>query len=114
MRASRAPHAAACGAVALLVTGLLSGARSGAPRSPLVDIAAFQFAPARLSVTVGDTVVWSNADIVPHTATALEGGAWDSGTIATKGRWAYVVRQRGTVEYHCALHPSMRGTLEAK
>jgi plastocyanin len=113
MRASRAPRAIACGAVALLVTALLTGAGRAAPRSHRVDIAGFQFAPARVSVAVGDTVVWSNGDIVPHTATALE-GAWDSGTIATKGRWAYVVRQRGTVEYHCALHPSMRAILEAK
>jgi plastocyanin len=78
-----------------------------------VNIAGFQFAPTRVTVAVGDTVVWSNGDIVPHTATALE-DVWDSGTIATKGRWAYVVRQRGTVEYHCALHPSMRGTLDAR
>jgi plastocyanin len=112
MNLSRASHALACGAAALVVIGVLSGAARTAPRSHLVDIAGFQFAPARVTVAVGDTVLWVNGDIVPHTATALE-GAWDSGTIATKGRWAYVVRQRGTVEYHCALHPSMRGTLDA-
>jgi plastocyanin len=112
MRASRASQAFACGATLLLI-GLLSGARHAAPRSHLVNITGFQFAPASVSVAVGDTVLWSNGDIVPHTATALE-GRWDSGTIATKGRWAYVVRQRGTVEYHCALHPSMRGTLDVR
>jgi plastocyanin len=113
MRAPRLSHAFACGTAALLVTGLLTAARRAAPRSHQVDITGFQFAPARVSAALGDTVVWSNADIVPHTATALE-GAWDSGTIATKGRWMYVVRQRGTVEYHCVLHPGMKGTLEAR
>jgi plastocyanin len=113
MRTPRASHALACGAAALLGAVFLLGAASSPPRSHVVAIAGFEFAPSRITVAVGDTVTWVNQDIVPHTASAPAGG-WDSGTIASKGRWTVVVREAGRVEYQCALHPSMKGTLVAK
>ena len=110
MRRTRAPRALARGAAALLCVGLLSGAGSVRPRSHVVQIAAFAFVPPRVTVARGDTLTWVNEDIVPHTATAAQ-GAWDSGTIAAKGRWTVVVRAGGRVDYQCTLHPSMTGTV---
>lgn len=106
----RAPRALARGAAALLCLGLLSGAGSARPRSHVVEITGFAFVPPRVTVAIGDTVTWVNEDIVPHTATAAR-GAWDSGTIAAKGRWTVVVRAGGRVGYQCTLHPSMEGTV---
>ena len=40
----------------------------------------FGFTPAEVDVAEGDTIVWSNADFVPHTATARD-AAWDSKAI---------------------------------
>jgi plastocyanin len=97
----------------VLGAALLVGAGRAPARSHLVRISGFQFVPALITAAVGDTVVWSNEDIFPHTATALT-GAWDSGTIAAKGRWTLVVRAAGRVEYQCALHPSMKATVEAE
>ena len=110
MRTTGAPRALARGAVALLCAGLLSGAGSARPRSHAVQITGFAFVPARVTVAVGDTLAWVNEDIVPHTATAAK-GAWDSGVIAARGRWAVVVRAGGRVDYQCALHPTMKGTV---
>ena len=110
MRTSRAPRALARGAAALLCAALLSGADRARPRSHVVQITGFAFVPARVTVAIGDTLTWANEDIVPHTATAAK-GAWDSGTIAAKGRWTLVVRAGGRVDYRCALHPSMTGTV---
>lgn len=109
MPTTRAPRALVRGAVVLLCAGLLSGA-GRAPRSHVVQITGFAFVPARVTVAVGDTLTWINEDIVPHTASAAR-GAWDSGTIAAKGRWTVVVRAGGRVDYQCALHPSMKGTV---
>ena len=82
-----------------------------APAVRAVHIRAFQFAPAVDTVQAGDTVVWTNDDIVPHTATDL-GKAFDSGTIeAGGGTWRWVARAPGTLAYECALHPNMQGTL---
>ena len=91
---------------------LLSGAEGGRPRSHVVQITGFTYEPARVTAAIGDTLTWVNEDIVPHTATAA--GAWDSGMIASKGRWTVVLRAGGRVDYQCALHPSMKGTVVVK
>jgi plastocyanin len=36
-----------------------------------VEIREFKFEPETLTVHEGDTVVWKNDEIVPHTATAV-------------------------------------------
>lgn len=73
-----------------------------------VEIRNFAFDPVHLEVAVGDTVVWTNRDFVPHTATA-DSGSWDSGGLSTGQSWKLVVQQGGA--YHCALHPAMKATL---
>jgi plastocyanin len=74
-----------------------------------VTITGMQFDPEVVTARAGDTVVWTNHDIVPHTATAA--GAFDSGTLASQAEWRLVVTARGTIPYACALHPTMKGTL---
>jgi plastocyanin len=44
-----------------------------------------------VEAAVGDTLVWSNADVVPHTAMA-DGGGWDTGSIPAGGEGRVVVR----------------------
>ena len=74
-----------------------------------VKIEGMQFSPASLTVKKGDKVVWRNADLVPHTATAT--GSFDSKTIAAGKSWTYVAGKAGTHAYVCTLHPTMKGTL---
>ena len=69
------------------------------------------FHPAVLEVALGDTVLWLNRDIVPHTATAAGPPGWDTGTLAAGQRGRAVVRHPGATPYICALHPTMRGTV---
>lgn len=71
----------------------------------------FGFDPPRITVSVGDTIVWTNADFVPHTATARD-GAWDSKSIDANGTWSFTARTPGTHEYYCVFHPTMTGTVE--
>jgi len=70
----------------------------------------FAFTPAEVDVAAGDTIVWSNADFVPHTATARD-AAWDSKAIDGSATWRFVARKRGRHEYYCAFHPTMKATL---
>ena len=113
MARSRAPRAIARGAALLLGAILLWGMGGVPSRTHVLRITGFQFVPPRVHVAVGDTLTWVNEDIVPHTATAAT-GAWDSGTIAAKGRATLVIRAPGRVEYECALHPTMKGTVVAE
>ncbi len=76
------------------------------PRRHVVEIRKFTFAPRTLAVRPGDVVVWENADIVPHTATA-EDRSWDSGTIAPGGTWETTVNDAMLGDYFCRFHPSM-------
>ena len=41
------------------------------------------FSPAKISVKVGDTVVWTNKDNMDHTVSA-DDGSWGSGTLKNK------------------------------
>ena len=70
------------------------------------------FVPAELHARAGDTVVWTNRDVVPHTATAA--GRFDSGVIAGGGEWRLVVKESGTFAYVCSLHPPMKATLTVR
>ena len=79
------------------------------PRVHRVEVRGFQFTPATLTVRRGDTVVWTNRDLVPHTTTAR--GSWDSGSIAANGTWRYTASQPGRFAYDCTLHRGMKATL---
>jgi plastocyanin len=74
-----------------------------------VTIEGMTFAPASLTVKRGDTVVWENRDLVPHTATAR--GTFDSGPIAPGKSWKFVATKSGRYEVVCTLHPTMKSTL---
>jgi len=80
-------------------------------KAQVVRIENFGFQPEILTVPRGATVEWKNADIVPHTATSVDKKAFDSGQIPNGGSWHITVKEPGTFEYQCTLHPNMKGTL---
>lgn len=75
-----------------------------------VQIADMAFQPGNLTVTVGDTVTWTNADSRPHTVTA-DGGAFDSGNVDEGGSFSFTFTEPGTYSYHCGYHSEMRATI---
>lgn len=72
-----------------------------------VRIKNFVFEPVRLEVQPGDTIVWTNEDIVPHTATSKQ--SFDSKGIEPGKSWQFVARATGTFAYVCTFHPTMKG-----
>jgi plastocyanin len=79
-------------------------------RTHRVALRGMRYVPATLVVNVGDTVVWKNEDIVPHTATD-RGKAFDSGSIEPGASWSYTANRKGTYLYYCAYHPNTKGKL---
>ena len=71
------------------------------------------FVPETLSVKQGDTVIWVNKDLFPHTATAQD-RSFDSPEMAPNKTWKYTATKSGTFPYVCTLHPTMKGTLVVK
>jgi plastocyanin len=87
---------------------LLVPAATAADRD--VRIVDFAYAPATVTIRVGDTVTWINRDPVEHTATATN-GSFDTGMIAPDGSARIRFTRAGTYAYLCTPHPDMRGTV---
>jgi plastocyanin len=92
--------------------GLLMTAPA-APRRHAVLIEQFQYKPVVIRAVVGDTIVWENRDIVPHTADAND-KAWKTGNMNAQAKAITVVTRRGTTEFTCLYHSNMKGTLIVK
>lgn len=63
-----------------------------------------------LTIAVGDTIRWTNADGAPHTSTGRN-SEWDSGTIPEGSAFSETFATAGSFEYYCTIHPSMVGTI---
>ena len=102
--------------VALCVGLVACDSKAHEPKRHHVAIRAMQFEPAELAVAVGDTVVWTNSDVVPHTVTAAPASPvkFDSKQLDSKQQWQYTVTVAGEQAYVCTFHPTMRGTLTAR
>jgi DNA-binding beta-propeller fold protein YncE len=62
----------------------------------------FDFAPEALTVSVGDTVRWTNPSDLQHTATST--GFFDSGPVGSGDTFTYSFNSPGTFEYFCSIH----------
>lgn len=76
-----------------------------------VNINNFSFNPGTLNISKGDTVVWTNRDSAPHQVT---GDNLNSPVISNGQDFSFVFNSSGTFAYHCAIHPSMKGTIIVK
>jgi plastocyanin len=103
----------------LLLAGAVSAILLGAasiPAAPAmqavhtVAIKGFAFAPKSLTVTVGESVRFVNADQEAHTVVA-DNGAFHSGGLDTNDSWSVRMQKPGKYPYFCSLHPYMKGTI---
>jgi plastocyanin len=75
-----------------------------------VSISGFTFGPAELRVKKGTKVTWTNLNLSGHTITS-DNGAFASGNLSQGKTFSHTFNTAGTFTYHCALHPSMTGTV---
>ena len=99
----------------VLAAALLFGAvaADAAGKTHAVRIEGMKFVPERVEVAAGDTIVWTNKDIVPHTVTAAEAKV-ESGELQTGKSFKLVARKKGEMSYICRLHPVMHGVVVVK
>jgi plastocyanin len=75
-----------------------------------VAIADFAFNPADISAAVGQTITFTNNDSAPHTAT-LDDDSCGTGNLNNGGSGGLTFTAPGTYPFHCAVHPTMKGTI---
>jgi plastocyanin len=74
-----------------------------------------------INIKIGDTVTWTNYDVMPHTVTAgtgpsdpNKGKEFDSGLstpVMPGKRFSHRFTRAGEFPYFCQLHPAMGGTV---
>ena len=101
------------GALVAICLALLPAAALAAEKTHAVRIEGMKFVPERLEVAAGDTVIWTNRDLVPHTVTA-SGARVESGELAPNRSFRFVAKKKGEMPYICRLHPVMKGVVVVK
>jgi plastocyanin len=95
----------------LLVPLAASAANTSAQIVNCAAASPWCFSPKPIQITVGSTVTWTNTTAPTHTATS-DTGAWNTGNIASGATsTAISFPTAGTFTYHCAIHPSMTGSV---
>ena len=82
------------------------------PTSVAVTIAQMKFDPDTVTVQLGDTVVFTNKDLVDHDVTALPDSAWTSHALHTGESWKSVPDK--STDYFCSIHVVMRGYVKVE
>jgi len=77
-----------------------------------VTIDKIAYGPASVSAHVGDTIVWTNKDIVAHTATARD-KQWDLMVLPNSTK-SVVLKRAGKIDYYCKFHPNMTGVISVE
>ena len=97
--------------VALLLVAVTPMTPAQAQAIP-IDMSGYAFHPAMLTITVGETVTWTNHDQAPHDVTTTSAPvALHSSTLAKGALWSYTFTTPGTYRYICSIHPDMTATL---
>ncbi len=74
-----------------------------------IDIEKLVFNPKSVTAEIGDTIEWTNHDIVAHTATA-DDKSWEV-ALAPHATGSYVIESAGAIRYFCRFHPNMRALI---
>jgi plastocyanin len=72
-----------------------------------VAVSGFAFRPSEVTITLGQTVRWTNEDTVLHTSTAVD-GSWDQ---SLSSPFEFTPTAAGSFDYFCSIHPEMQAVV---
>lgn len=78
------------------------------PATRTIDISDFSFQPSTITISAGDTLIWTNRDSAPH---SIAGPGITSPTIAPNSTYKQKFTEPGSVDYACGIHPQMKGKI---
>ena len=74
-----------------------------------ITIENFSFKPDVLNVKIGDIVIWRQDDSAVHTIVSYN--LFESPTLNRGDEFVYAFQTAGEYDYHCGIHPSMKGKI---
>ena len=77
----------------------------------IVSIKNFVFNPQTLKIKIGTKVTWVNNDSVSHTATSDSDNILNSPVLSPGQSFSFTFNKLGSVNYHCTIHPAMKGLI---
>lgn len=109
-------------AVALVAAAGCSSADPAAPSAPAVtpiesaevSITKPAFVPGAILVSRGARVTFINEDETDHTVTFADSTVTSVARFPAGSREVVMPETPGTYEYHCALHPNERGSIQVE
>ena len=69
----------------------------------------YAFSPARITVTAGTKVTFTNTGTQPHNAAGADAGGWDTGLLDAGKSATVTFNKAGTYNFICTPHPYMIG-----
>ena len=99
-------------AVGFVAAGVLLWPATGRAAGRAIDTKDNAFAPSTTTVSVGDTVTWTNSGGLPHEVTASN-GSFKSGNLDPGESYRFTATTAGSFGYVCRYHETsnMKGTL---
>jgi plastocyanin len=77
-----------------------------------VEIKEMKFQPAALVANKGDTIIFTNNDLVAHDVTEEANKEWSSSELAPGKSWSLIVNK--SAAYYCSIHQVMKGKIILK
>ena len=78
-----------------------------------VNLSGYAFKPKTLTISAGDSVIWTNRDPAFHDVTS-DTNLFNSGVMTTGKTFKYTFKESGTYQYHCESHPYMKGVISVE
>ncbi len=71
----------------------------------------FAYSPKELTISVGETVIWTNRDSVRHNVVSDSGNELAADLLGQNESYTHTFDRAGEYPYHCAPHPFMTGKI---
>jgi plastocyanin len=71
-----------------------------------------KFVPESITAKVGQKIVWTNNEDIPHNVTATDGADFASETLRKDDTYEYTPTKAGTIKYVCTIHSGQNGEIE--
>lgn len=88
----------------------LAGFTPALAKDVTINISNFAFDQETITIAVGDTVTFVNGDDTIHSVVA-DDGSFHSDGLDTGDKATFTFAKAGKIDYHCGLHPFMKGEI---